>query len=360
MSTEAQAMPDPSLIFGMNLIKTLNNGALCLMISIGHRTGLFDTLATFYPEYVSSQTLAEKANLNERYVREWLGGMVVGEIIEYDSELKSYRLPQEHALLLTRAAVGKNMAILSEWVSSLACFEDGVLECFRNGGGLHNETFYRIHEIIAERTELIAPELHSTILPCIPGLLDSLEKGCKALDIGCGRGFVILDFAKRFPNSTFYGYDILPKLVADANADVASSGLTNVSFRVQDVSKIEEVNEYDVIICMESIHVLVDPINALKCVHRALKENGVFALLQVNASSELENNKTLAFGPALYSISAIHTLSVSLAEGGMGLGACWGNESTLKTLKDVGFNKTDVIQLPNELLPRWFVSRKQN
>src|SRR6185312_10400851 len=108
MSTEAQATPGPAQSFAMKLIKTFNNGALCLMISIGHRTGLFDTLATFYPEYVSSQTLAQKSNLNERYVREWLGGMVVGGIIEYDNESKTYRLPKEHAAYLTRAAGIRN------------------------------------------------------------------------------------------------------------------------------------------------------------------------------------------------------------------------------------------------------------
>ncbi|CAG8524351.1 5966_t:CDS:1 [Paraglomus occultum] len=358
MSTEAQTMSDQSQAFAMKLINTLNNGALCLMISIGHRTGLFDALATFYPEYASSETLAQKANLNERYVREWLGGMVVGRIIEYDSESKTYRFPQEGASILTRTAGSKNLSILAEWVPRLGCYEDGVLECFKNGGGLHNETFYRIHEVIAERTGLLAPELHSTILPRISGLLDSLEKGCKLLDIGCGRGSVILDFAKRFPNSMFYGYDILPKLVADANADVASSGLTNVSFRVQDVSKMEEVGEYDAIICMESLHVQVDPINALKCVHRALKDDGVFAMSQINVSSELENNKANAVGSAIYCISTIHAMSVSLAEGGMGLGSAWGNESTLKTLKDVGFSNTDIVQLSKESLNYWFVNRK--
>ena len=194
-----------------------------------------------------------------------------------------------------------------------------------------------------------------------PAIVKLLEQGVfhgEVLDIGCGRGFVILDFAKRFPNSTFYGYDILPKLVADANADVVSFGLTNVSFRVQDVSKIEEVGEYDVIICMESLHVQVDPINALKCVHRALKDNGVFLMSQINMSSGLENQKTHAIGSAVYCISTIHAMSVSLAEGGMGMGSAWGNENTVKTLKDVGFTKIDLVQLSSQSLNYWFVIRK--
>src|SRR6185312_5537704 len=269
MSTEAQAMPDPSLIFGMNLIKTLNNGALCLMISIGHRTGLFDTLATFYPEYVSSQTLAQKANLNERYVREWLGGMVVGGIIEYDSESKTYRFPQEHAAFMTRAVGIKNMCLFSEWFPILGSFEDDILECFKNGGGLPTKAYGRLHEVIAERSSLTVTMLQSTILPGLPGLLDKLGQGCSVLEIGCGRGLVSLDLAKHFPNCTFRGYDILDNLMADANADAASSGLTNVSFHVQDVSKMQDVSKYDVIIGLDAMHDLAEPADALKCIYRA-------------------------------------------------------------------------------------------
>src|SRR6185312_2541223 len=269
MSTETQATPDPSLIFGMNLIKTLNNGALCLMISIGHRIGLFDTLATLYPEYVSSQTLAEKSNLNERYVREWLGGMVVGGIIEYDNESKTYRLPKEHAAYLTRAAGIRNMGILAEWVPILGSFEDNILECFKNGGGVPTKAYGRLYEVLTERGRLSLSLLHSSVFPGLPGLLDKLGQGCNVLEIGCGRGLVSLDFAKHFPYCTFRGYDILDNLIADANADAASSGLTNVFFHVQDVSKMEEVSKYDVVIGLDAIHDLAEPANALKCIYRA-------------------------------------------------------------------------------------------
>ncbi|CAG8553677.1 932_t:CDS:2 [Paraglomus brasilianum] len=334
MSTEAQATPGPAQSFAMKLIKTFNNGALCLMISIGHRTGLFDTLATFYPEYVSSQTLAQKSNLNERYVREWLGGMVVGGIIEYDNESKTYRLPKEHAAYLTRAAGIRNMGILAEWVPILGSFEDNILECFKNGGGVPTKAYGRLYEVLTERGRLSLSLLHSSVLPGLPGLLDKLGQGCNVLEIGCGRGLVSLDFAKHFPNCTFRGYDILDNLIADANADAASSGLTNVFFHVQDVSKMEEVSKYDVVIGLDAIHDLAEPANALKCIYRALKDDGIYAMLDMNASSDLEKNKTHLFGPAMYAGSLFHCVSVSLANGGEGLGACWGKELALKMIKE--------------------------
>ncbi|CAG8613159.1 8855_t:CDS:1 [Paraglomus occultum] len=358
MSTEAQAMPDPSQMFAMKLIQTLNNGALCLMISIGHRTGLFDTLATLYPEYVSSQTLAQKTNLNERYVREWLGGMVVGGIIEYDSESKTYRFPQEHAAFMTRAVGIKNMCVFSEWFPILGSYEDNILECFKNGGGIPTKAYERLHEVIAERSRLTVTMLQSTILPGLPGVLDKLKQGCNVLEIGCGRGLVTLDLAKHFPNCTFRGYDILDNLIADANAEAASSGLTNVSFHVQDVSQMEDVNKHDIVIGFDAMHDLAEPADALKCVYRALKDDGIYAMLDVNASSDLEKNKSHILGPAIYTASSYHCVSVSLADGGKGLGAAWGTELALKMIKEAGFSKTENIQFPHDALSCWFVNRK--
>ncbi len=63
------------------MIGVLNGGALALMTSIGHRTRLFDTMADMPP--ASSAQVAEKAGLNERYVREWLGAMVTGGVVDY-------------------------------------------------------------------------------------------------------------------------------------------------------------------------------------------------------------------------------------------------------------------------------------
>jgi len=65
------------------------------MISIGHRTGLFDAMAD--GTRITSAELVCKAGLQERYIREWLGAMTVGRIIQHDAEGGTYSLPAEHA-----------------------------------------------------------------------------------------------------------------------------------------------------------------------------------------------------------------------------------------------------------------------
>src|SRR5713101_653784 len=96
------------------MVGILNEASLALMCSIGHQTGLFDTLATLPPS--TSQQIAAAAGLNERYVREWLGAMVTGRIVEYDPERGVYTLPPEHAAALTRAASPMNMAAITQFI----------------------------------------------------------------------------------------------------------------------------------------------------------------------------------------------------------------------------------------------------
>ncbi|CAG8510347.1 8231_t:CDS:1 [Paraglomus occultum] len=357
MSAEAS---EKAQSFMMHIVKILNNGALTLMISLGHRAGLFDTLATIYPEYVSSQVLADKAKLNERYVREWLGAMVIGDIIEYNSESKTYRLPQDHSQFLTRASGPQNLAVFSQYISILGSAENSVLECFKNGGGLQENEYPRIHKVMAdERYLAVGSILHTVILPGLPVLHDKLKKGCKLLDVGCGHGQVILDLAKTFPTSTFVGYDKSTEVVAIANADVASAGLTNVSFHLQDISKLKEIGEYDVILAMHTIHDLADPVNTLKGIHRALKADGVFIMQDVSLSSDLEKNRAHPFGTAMYTASTMVCVPSSLVDGGPGLGACWGTETALNMLKENGFSKIeDIVVFPNDPLGAWFISWK--
>src|SRR5262245_4013512 len=103
--------------FAGRILAALNDGALCLMISIGHRSGLFDVLSEMTPS--TSEEIARRAGLNERYVREWLGAMVTSQVVEVDPASGRYRLPAEHAAFLTRAAAANNMAVFAQYVGLL-------------------------------------------------------------------------------------------------------------------------------------------------------------------------------------------------------------------------------------------------
>src|SRR3712207_5607726 len=173
--------------FAERMVGVLNEGAIALMTSIGHRTGLFDVMAGLPPS--TSEQIAQAANLNERYVREWLAAMVVGRIAEHNPEDGTYYLPQEHAAFLTRAASPDNIAVTAQFIPLMGSVEDGIVESFRRGGGLPYSSFPHFHEVMAQDSgQTVVAALADHILPLVPGLTERLEEGIEVLDVGCGSG----------------------------------------------------------------------------------------------------------------------------------------------------------------------------
>lgn len=104
--------------FAVRMVGVLNDGALAIMISIGHRVGLFDVMADLPPS--TSEEIGDAADLEERYVREWLGAMATAGVVHYDPAARTYALPPEHAMSLTRAAGPDNLALQAQYVPLLA------------------------------------------------------------------------------------------------------------------------------------------------------------------------------------------------------------------------------------------------
>jgi hypothetical protein len=163
-------------LFAQKMMGILNGGALALMTSLGHRTGLFDRLATLEPS--TSAQIAEATNLRERYVREWLNAMTTGGIINYNETDATYSLPPEHAACLTRAAGPNNMATTTQFLAVLGAVEDRVVESFRNGGGVFYQEFPRFHEVMAEESsQTVTAGLFEHVLPLVPDITEQLESG---------------------------------------------------------------------------------------------------------------------------------------------------------------------------------------
>ncbi|SHF57384.1 Methyltransferase domain-containing protein [Fodinibius roseus] len=236
-------------------VTSLNNGALMMMLSIGHRTGLFDTLSEM--DWTDSAGLAKRADLNERYVREWLGAMATGEVVEVD-ENGRYRLPGDHAQFLTRDTDLDNLAVMAQYISVLGSVEDDIVECFRNGGGVPYEKYTRFHEVMAEDSGMtVVDALEDHILPLIPGLTEKLQHGISVLDVGCGRGRAMLKLAGLFPKSTFKGLDLSEEAISWARAEAKKQGLGNVEFEIRDASDFDQTGEpeaHDFVTTFDAVH----------------------------------------------------------------------------------------------------------
>jgi ubiquinone/menaquinone biosynthesis C-methylase UbiE len=330
------------------------------MASIGHRTGLFDAMRDQPP--LTSAEIAARAGLNERYVREWLGAMVTSGVIIVDQESVRYQLPPEHAAYLTRAAGADNLAVFAQYVPLLGNVEDDIVECFRKGGGVPYERFPRFHTVMAEDSGLsVLSSLEAHILPLVPGLTERLKRGLKALDAGCGSGRTLNRLAEIFPRSSFVGMDLSTEAIRAARDEASAKGLKNIEFAVVDLSDFDRTAEFeafDFITTFDAVHDQGKPLNVLKGIYRALKRDGVYLMQDIKGSSHVYENIGHPIGTFLYTASCLHCMTVSLAQGGEGLGAMWGEEKTREHLQRAGFRLVEKHELAHDIQNNWYVVRK--
>ena len=329
--------------FANRLVGALNEGALALMTSLGHRVGLFDTLAQ-WPE-ATSQSLADKAGLAERYVREWLGVMTT--------------LPPEHAAFVTRAAAPNNIAVTSQFIGVAASVEDEMVDRFRDGDGTHYHHYDRFHEVMGEDSaQTVVAALTEHILPIVPGLLDRLRTGIEVTDVGCGCGRAMLHLAQAFPASSFRGIDLCPDAFAETQAEALRKNVGNLTFKAQDLSEAETLGGCDLITAFDAVHDQRDPQGLVRLVFDSLNEGGVFLMQDIGGSRDLATNINNPFAPLLNSFSLMHCTPISLGQGGPGLGAMWGTETAQEFLALAGFEQVEMRNLPHDPINAYFIARR--
>jgi SAM-dependent methyltransferase len=345
--------------FSQYLTDIINAGSLSLMLSIGHRTKIFDVMAQLPPSTI--QEIASKSNLNERYVKEWLGAMVTGRIIEYDPTSNKFSLSKEKAQYLTRENGIYNFAASMQWIPVLSQVEDEIVNCFNNGGGVPYSSYNRFHQVMAEESyQTVVVALIDHILPLVPNLVDKLKNGINALDIGCGKGRAVNVMANHFKSSNFFGYDLSKEAIHGATRDAQLMGNSNAFFKVRDILGLDlNFNErYGLITAFDAIHDQPDPYSALKSIYNSLDDKGIFLMQDILASTPLKDNIGHPLGPFLYTISCLHCVSVSLSQNGAGLGAMWGKEKAVEMLNDVGFRNIEVKKLPHDLQNYYYIAYK--
>ncbi len=354
-ATEAE-LAERTQAFAGRMLRTLNEGFLTLSVSLGHRTGLFDAMAVGEP--ATAAEIAEAAGLNERYVSEWLKAVVLGGIVEYDAGSGTYRLPAEHAAMLTRAAGPDNLAAITQYLPVLAAVEDGIVECFRRGGGLPYSAYPRFHAVMAEESGgVLDTTLLQRTLPAFPSVKARLEQGATLADVGCGRGHAVNLLARAFPQSRFVGYDFSEEAIAHARAEAEAWGLGNARFEVRDVAALDVFGRYDVITAFDSIHDQAHPRRVLRNVFHALARGGQFLMVDIKAATELSENHGHPLGVFLAAISCMHCMTVSLSAGGEGLGTMWGERQARELLAEAGFGRVEAREIEGDIVNLYYLAR---
>lgn len=341
--------------FGGRLFGMLTDSMTILMIDLAGRTGLFAALAQGPG---TGAELAERSGLQERYLRECLGGLVTASIVDYDAGNGTYSLPAEYAACLTGGGA-TDMSPMARITSLAAQHVSGVARAFREGGGVPYEAFRpEFTEVMDGLSRgLMDGQLIDGILPTDPTLSGRLTAGLRVADVGCGTGHAINLMAAAFPASTFTGFDFSDGAIDAARKEAAEMGLSNATFEIRDVAELPPAS-FDVMFAFDSIHDQKDPAGVLQAIHAALAPGGQFVMMDVKANSALEDNIGNPFAPLLYGISTLHCMTVSLALGGAGLGAVWGEQTARAMLEEAGFTVEGVHDVPEDPMDSIYLARR--
>ena len=345
MTTETQTLDQARVEAFMT--KTLGEAAglfASVLAIVGDRLGLFGALADHGP--ASADELAERAAVNERYALEWLRGMHAAGSLELDGDGR-FVLPAEHAQVLAAEGGPFFMAGAFELTYGYLQPIDRLIEAFRSGGGVPQSAYPQ--ETWDGMCRFSRPFYNHLLvqqwIPAINGLAERLERGARWADIGCGAGHALIRLAETYPNSTFVGYDQFEGQLELARRGASDAGVQDrVRFELLDAARgIPE--RFDVISTFDVIHDAIDPEALVTAIRRALVDDGIYFLLEINSADDPADN----VGPLatlMYGCSLLYCMTTSLAHGGHGLGTCGLPPARVQELcRRAGFTTADRLAI---------------
>lgn len=313
-------------------------GALSVpLVRIGDRLGLYRALKDHGP--LTSEGLAAKAGIAERYAREWLSQQAASGYLVYHPADKTFELPPEQAMVFAdpdspvymQGAFDVAAVMMENQAQVEAAFKTGKgvgwgdqSQCLFCATGRFFRPAYQTH-LVAER------------LPALDGVKARLDAGANVADVGCGHGFSTIIMAKAFPNARFVGYDFHPDSVAQATRHAAEHAVSaNTRFEVALAGDFPG-RDLDLVTFFDCLHDMGDPVGAAAHVRKTLKSDGTWMVVEPAAADRLEDNLN-PIGRLSYAGSTMICIPTSLDQPvGAAFGAQAGFAKLAAAIEDGGF-----------------------
>jgi 2-polyprenyl-3-methyl-5-hydroxy-6-metoxy-1,4-benzoquinol methylase len=326
-----------------------------LTLYIGDQLGLYEALAEGGAQTASE--LAARTETRERYVREWLEqqtvtGVLVTENPNAGAAERRFHLPAGHAEVLTARDSLNYLAPLAQMVVGVSLPIHRVLHAMREGGGVPYSAYgadFREGQAGINRA-MFLEELPHIWLAAVPGLQERLraDPPARVADIGCGAGWSSIGIARAYPKVRVDGYDLDAPSVEMARANAALTGLNgNLAFHVRDAGDPSLVGSYDLVLALEAIHDMSDPVSALRTMRKLAGRNGTVIVADERVSEQFtpEGNDVEWM---MYGWSVLHCLPVGMADDPSAETGTVMRTGTLRRYaREAGFRAVEVLPVEN-------------
>lgn len=319
-------------------------------VELGIRLGLYQFLAGAGP--LTSAELASRSGIAERYAREWLEQQAAAGVVAVDdtskaAEERRFELPNAHAHVLLdddSEACMKACAAVVPWVAKAI---DIMVEEFRNGTGASFGLF-DLHDLQAAFTRpVFVNHLTQNWLPSLPEVQAKLDGGApvRIAEVGCGEGLAAITIARAYPNAEVDGFDLDDASIAVAQSEAAAAGVGNrARFQVRDAADPTIEGEYDLVMAIEMLHDVPDPVGILRTMKSLAGPSGAVLVVDERAeehftvpSSEMER--------FFYAFSTLHCLAVSMQNGGAGTGTVIRPDTVRSYALEAGFQTIETLDV---------------
>lgn len=327
----------------------LGGAAVSAMIYLGDRLGLYKALDGAGP--VTSEELARKTGLHERWVREWLRGQAAARLIDYAGDGRFVLSPEAAQVLANEDSSAFAAGGFCALPQQMAVLER-LPESFQTGLGLPYDAFGPEGARGVERmaSPWFRAHLVPRVLPQLDGVVAKLAAGAKVADVGCGGGAALIEVAKAYPQSVCHGYDISQHALARAEQNKAQAGVHNVTFHNAGRDPLPEDGSFDFIMTFDCLHDMAHPDSVIRAIRKALKPDGTWLIADINCLPTFEENLAAnPFAHMWYGFSVLCCMSSALSEpGGAGLGTLGFTEPVARKMAaDAGFTRFRRLDVNN-------------
>ncbi|MEO7230375.1 MAG: class I SAM-dependent methyltransferase, partial [Candidatus Limnocylindrales bacterium] len=230
---------------------------------------------------------------------------------------RRFSLPEAYVEPLLDRTSPYSIAPLARSIVACAKVLPQLMSAFRTGGGVDWADYGQ--DMIEAQGDFNRPWLinsfGSEILPAISDIHRRLQSDppARVADVACGVGWAAIAIAAAYPNVRVDGFDLDRSSIELARQNAREAGVEDrVTFEDRDIAGAGS-GIYDVVVIIEALHDMTQPVDVLSSVRRVLAQGGV-ALIADEKTADRFTAPADATERAFYGFSVFTCLPAAMTE----------------------------------------------